>query len=106
MQVSRSQTGLSNSSTIFALFQTASRLSREEFKERLISHTLLELLPEPKQELASMKTLDLSTRLADGNRALPLMAEILRIVRQVFDGAQRYGEAWQTGARHGSPASA
>src|SRR5262249_3027772 len=61
--------------TIFALFQTASRLSRKEFKERLISYTLLELQPEPKQELASMKVLDLATRLADGNGALPLLLQ-------------------------------
>ena len=86
--------------SIFALFQTASRLSREEFKERLISNILLELLSEPKQELASMKTLDLATCLADGDGALPLLLQTVPLF--IEKGVGEQGQAPKAHKRGGT----
>jgi hypothetical protein len=47
-------------------FSKAPHLSSEEFKQRLVSDVLLELLFKPKQEPASMKALDLAARLTKG----------------------------------------
>jgi hypothetical protein len=75
-------------------------LSREEFKERLISDPLLELLAKPAEKLASMKTLDLTTRLANSDRALPLLLQAIPFF--IEKGVGEQGEVPEAHERSGT----
>ncbi len=81
--------------TLSLHFSKAPRLSSEEFKQRRVSDPLLELLSKPKQELASMKTLDLAARLANGEGALPSLLQM-----SPFFIEKRVGEQGQTPEAH------